>query len=416
MRPIRWLLIALAIGLAIRVPLLVHAQRQGVPGDQLQYSAQALANARGDWFEQPFVPGMPSAEHPPLTSLVLTPITWIVGEQGMELAQRLVVLTAGIANIFLFWRLGRRWSPRVASVAAMVAAVDAHLFLGDVLIFSETFGTTLLALLLLHLTAPTPTMERHRWRAPLVTGALLGLLVLTRAELALLVPMVVLWSWFGATDRRRWPVIGRALLPAFVAGVVVAPWVTWNLVRFQEPVTFSTNDGLTFLGANCDDTYYGENIGGWSIWCGLEIRDEPGDDPSVAAARRMDAAVAYAREHVDRLPLVATARVVRQWELGWIGRLASDSTEEGRPPWLVLAGSIQWYLFAPLAAVGLRHAGRRRRALLLLLPLQVTIVAAVIEPQWRLRLPAEPAIVILTAIGLVAVWERQRTRPVSAAG
>ncbi len=29
----------------------------------------------------------------------------------------------------------------------------------------------------------------------------------------------------------------------------------------------TTNDGTTLLGANCQDTYYGSDIGGWSLFC-----------------------------------------------------------------------------------------------------------------------------------------------------
>ena len=72
-----------AIGLAIRLAFVYGITRFDQPvGDQLYYSAQALTNAQGRWFEQPFAHGMPAADHPPLTSLILTPISWVAESSG----------------------------------------------------------------------------------------------------------------------------------------------------------------------------------------------------------------------------------------------------------------------------------------------------------------------------------------------
>ena len=401
----RWSLVALALGLAIRIPLLVHAQRQGVPGDQLQYSAQAMVKADGRWFEQPFFPGVPAAEHPPVLSTLLTPITWLVSHEQMIFSQRLVVLAFGLLNIALMYVLGRRWSQRAAVLCSLLAAVDVHLFLDDVLIFSETIAVTLVILVLLVLTRP-PDRRRPR-RESIELGVLLGMAVLTRAELALAVPMVWAWQWRCLPDRRRWRTIAHSAVPVVVAMATVAPWVLWNQSRFEESVTLSTNDGLTLLGANCDETYYGDELGGWSFSCALAVEGGPDDDASVVSGLRRDAAISYVRHHLGRTPLVAVARVLRQWELGWVGSQASIADQEGRPPWLQLLGTAQWWALGALGIVGLMRADRRRRWLLLILPVQVTLVAALIEPQWRLRAPAQPAIIVAAALGLLALRERR---------
>jgi len=48
-------------------------------GDQIYYSGLADGLARGDGFRDPFIRSrtVPSADHPPLTSLVLTPAAWL---------------------------------------------------------------------------------------------------------------------------------------------------------------------------------------------------------------------------------------------------------------------------------------------------------------------------------------------------
>ena len=47
-------------------------------------------------------------------------------------------------------------------------------------------------------------------------------------------------------------------------GVVLAPWVVRNLVTFTDTTYISTGAGLALSGANCNQTYYGSNLGSWS--------------------------------------------------------------------------------------------------------------------------------------------------------
>jgi 4-amino-4-deoxy-L-arabinose transferase-like glycosyltransferase len=403
----RWLLVALLLGLAVRTPLMLHADDQGVPGDQIQYSAQAMSNAEGRWFQQPFDQGAPAAEHPPLTSAVLTPITWVFSDDGMLTAQRAVVLLFGMLNIVLLYVLGRRWSSAAAIACAMLAAVDLHLVLSDVLILSETFGVTLMTLLLITLTRTKEALLTRR--SGVQIGVLLGLLLLTRAELTLLVPLVCAWRWWAMPGRRSRSALAAAVVPALVALAMVAPWVLWNQARFDERVVLSTNDGFTLLGANCDDTYYGENIGGYSINCALAVEGAPGQDASVVSKIRRETATAYATDHLTRLPLVAGARFLRQWELGWILRTAHDSPAEGRPSLLVLLGSIQWWLLAALCLIAARRLGGRARWLLAIPLIVVTIAAVTVNAQWRVRSSAEPAIVLAAAQGIVVLMARRRS-------
>ena len=97
--------------------------------------------------------------------------------------------------------------------------------------------------------------------------------------------------------------------------VVLAPWVGANLVRFERPVLLTTNDGTTLLGANCQDAYYGSDIGGWSLFCVVEERSPLGEDPGVRSARHRRLAISYAADHVQRLPLIAAARLGRGLDL-----------------------------------------------------------------------------------------------------
>src|SRR3954452_6932914 len=101
--------------------------------DAFYYSVQAFENSRGNWYRQPFST-LPSAEHPPLTSLVLTPSSLLSNPVAW---QRATMTVLGIALIPLIAMVGRRVAGRrVGVIAAVLAAVYANLWMSDSLVMS----------------------------------------------------------------------------------------------------------------------------------------------------------------------------------------------------------------------------------------------------------------------------------------
>ena len=130
---------------------------------------------------------------------------------------------------------------------------------------------------------------------PRSPARLCGLTVLARAEMALFLPFMILPILLtapGLDVRQR---LGRLVLAAAVAGAVVAPWTAWNLTRFDEPVTISTNDGTTLLGANCRESYEGGFIGFWNLRCVVDQTPKGLADPSVEAKEQRRLALDYMR-------------------------------------------------------------------------------------------------------------------------
>ncbi len=87
---------AVAAAVAVRVvQLAVKWNQPLLLNDSLWYSAQAAVIARGDGFADPFYGG-PSAEHGPLTPLVLAAVSWVDDPLPW---QRTVMTIAGIATV-----------------------------------------------------------------------------------------------------------------------------------------------------------------------------------------------------------------------------------------------------------------------------------------------------------------------------
>jgi 4-amino-4-deoxy-L-arabinose transferase-like glycosyltransferase len=403
-------LVAVVVGALWRLGILVVDKwdQQLLFNDSLYYSAQARQLADGVFFREIFV-DRPGAEHGPLTSILLAPVSWMDNPVPW---QRLVTIACGVVTIAVLGILGRRlgdWRTGVA--AASIAAVYPNLWMNDGLVMSESVSvlTVSLTLLVAH---DLLTGERMpRLLAVGLLGVLAGLATLARSELGLLIPALVVLL---AIRTRTWR---PAVVLVFGAVLVVGPWVGFNLTRFERPVLLTTNDGTTLLGAYCDASFYGVHLGSWSLPCQLEDPDYSMDEePSIRSERQRALAVEYARANVRALPKVVAARVGRTLDLyGFDGLVGMDVGEE-RYRWASWAGIVCWWVLAPLAIVGAVVSRRRMspyiRWLLFVPVIAVAITTVVFYGAHRIRSSMEPTVVLFAAIAVVAAIDAIRRRGV----
>lgn len=391
---VAWRGIALATIVAAAVRLSILASKwnqQLLLNDSLYYFAQASNNANGRWFKE-FFGVDEGAEHPPLTSLVLTPLGLLDGPIPW---MRLVMTLIGIAVVPAIGLLGHRFGGRtVGVVAALIAAVYPNLWMSDALLMSETIATMLIVLVLF-------AALRHQARFTGTTGAILGSLIglgaLTRAELLIFAPLLAL-TRVRSIPIRQWVRPAAAVLVTTFA--VVLPWIAFNLARFDETVLMSTNEGSTFIGANCADSYSDNGLGGWSIVCLFESPGPPGEDTSQRSVRWRREAIEYVNDHRSRVPLVVAARVLRSIDLFGLRDLVRADVGEERYEWSVWAGVVCWWLLAPAALAGWWR-NRHRYGLILGTPaVTVAVTAIVFYGAHRLRSPVEPVVVIAAAMFL----------------
>ena len=227
---------------------------------------------------------------------MLAPTSW-VNEQFDEggnhvLSQRLTMAFFGAGVVVLIALIGRTVAgDRAGLIAAAIAALYPNLWMNDGLIMSETLATA-------------GGGGGDPARVPLRPNAHVAERALGRRHHrdrdAAPAPSSVCCcrSWCCPSRcSQRALALGRRLVLVVVsclaALVVVSPWLIANLTRFDEPVLFSSNDGLTICGANNDGTYYGSGTGLWAI------QDCGGVQPRVAErarARGVDAVERPPRE------------------------------------------------------------------------------------------------------------------------
>lgn len=412
----RALLLIVLAALALRVGYVAWAKHdEPRRGDQIFYNVQANQLARGEWFTDPR-DGSETAQHPPLTALALAPVSWVAErfDEGGEhlLAQRFTMAVLGVGVVVLVALIGRRVAgARAGLIAAGIAALAPNLWMNDGLVMSETLAAlaVALAILLAYRMWDAPTWWNAAW-----VGVAVGLGMLARAELGLLLVFMVLPLALFLGERSagaRLGLVGVAFAATFV---VVSPWLVLNVTRFDEPVLFSTNDGLTLCGANAPGAYHGIGTGLWDpSTCERSDPVLEHEDAGAVSNRLRRQGLDYATDHLDRVPVVAVTRLARVWSLYAPGYMAEYNAGEGREEWASWLGFASFWITAPLA-VGGGVVLRRRRVPLTPLVAQfvmVSVTALVIYGLVRFRVPAEVAMAVLAAVGVDALVRRRAVEP-----
>lgn len=411
-----------ALGFAWRVVYILAWRRRALPidGDGYFYSEGANLLAQGKGFVDPFalaafrVPAQ-SATHPPLYELWLAIPSLLGGGHASQLVHLLWSAGLGTATIALIGVTGREIAgARVGVIAAAIAAAYPNLWVHDGALLSETMAifVATLVILVAYRFARAPSLGRAG-----ALGAAVGAAALARSELILAVPLIIVPIVLGArrlpmAQRVRWVVIAGA-----TTMLVVAPWVAYNLARFDQPVLLSSQFGGTLAAANCDRTYYGPDMGFKSFACASDYirRARSADqDESVRDARIREQVTPYVRAHIARLPVVVGVRWLRAVEL-WrpLDDIRNDMQYWQRERWAAQASLLSWYPVAALAIAGTVVLRRRRISVLPLAAVSGAVMLAIglTFAQTRYRAPMEPPVVLLAAVGvdaLVRRYERHR--------
>ncbi len=258
-RPRRWLAVALAAGLALRLAFgLAYWVDQPLTLDEQEYLllANNVARGRGFSYASP-ASGLVEGRHvgrAPLYPLLLAGIglTWpgsaIVADQlpnavpaDVKAAQALL----GCAIVWLVaWWARRMAGPRAGVVAALVAACYPPLVVIGAYALSESLYAALALLAALLLDRAFAAARPHATVGlGLAGGIVIGLAALTRPAILPFLGLAVLWL---LVRRRGW------LAVAVIAGaaLIVTPWTARNLAVHGRFVLVASEGGVTFWTGN----------------------------------------------------------------------------------------------------------------------------------------------------------------------
>ncbi len=394
--------------------------------DSFDYDRHARSIAAGDGFpESGYVPGGgPSALRAPAYPFVLGAVYAVAGDSVT--AGRLLGAILGAVTVLLLYLLVLRiWGARIAALAAALAAVYPPLIALSTELYSENLFIPLLL-------AAVIAVLRFRESAGLgwaaLAGALAGAAALTRGPgvVALLPLLYGLWM---LRPRLSAGALAAPAVAAVCALLVIAPWAIRNAVEFGRFVPIATSTGFGLAG-----TY----------------NDVSRDDPTATAAWRTPAIVPeyaplFRAPDVDEATLDATLRAEATGYMadhpGYVAEaiannllrllyLQGDSVvayqEVVSQPGIGNRGSaadkLGLAIAAALAVVGIATIVRSRGAgapgrgrmasvtagptFLWLVPIALILVALPAAGLPRYRVPADPFLLILAAIGVARILDR----------
>jgi 4-amino-4-deoxy-L-arabinose transferase-like glycosyltransferase len=334
----------------------------------------------------------PTASHPPLYPLILAAPAKL-GVRGLD-AQRMVGVLAGTLTVVAVGLMARRVGGRRAGfVAAGLCAVYPAFVAADGAIMSESLFGCLVAFALLQTLV---LLSRPSLRGTALLGLLVGLAALTRSEGLLLIPLLAIPLVLAA------PAQGIRLVAtmAGVAVIAISPWVIRNWHVFDQFV-YSTNDGNTLAGANCDRTYHGASIGGFLFDCIVAVRQPKTANEAVRSKRLRTAGIDYAKAHAGRAVLVGAVRFARLW--GFYAP-ADQFHLTGRDVNVQRIGVFLYYAVLVAAIVGAVVLVRRGAMLplaVLLVPIVLASLTAITTyGLLRVRHIAEISLIVLAGVAL----------------
>ncbi len=402
---------AVLVGLAIRIASVLARPHLAPGGDPAEYLGQANLLVEGKGWIEPLVyaktgVAAQTAKLPPLYTMLLALCT-LAGFKSF-FAHRIWSAVLSTAGVGLGAVLGRDLSGRrgVGVLAAFGVALYPNMWMSAGLGMSETISPILVMVVL--------WAAYRMWRAPTVRRAVLvglsiGFAALARDELAVFGVLILLPLCIGRAGPSWWPrlrLFGAGLVASLI---VVAPWVTFNMVRFSHPVLITDRFGVTLASANCDASWNGPFAGYWSMPCAEASvvgvhGDESAYDP-VATGKGLD----YIYHHLGGLPRVEYDRLGRTFGFYRVGQQMSlDIHVESRPRLWAWVGLWSYYglaVLAPFGAWGLRRKGVPLFPLVAVL-VDVILVTLIAYGQTRFRATLEPVLVLLAAVAIAGAAGR----------
>ncbi len=410
------LVAVVVLALVVRLGV-IAATPQFVPAtDAADYDRHAVSIAvQGSYPSTRLAPdGGPTAFRPPMFPVVLAGVYKVVGVTSESLrweAGRAAEAILGALAVALICLIALRL---LGSAVALLSGAIAAVFPSLLLVGSSLMSEPLYICLVLGavLAALVHRESAHRWRWAVVTGVLIGLVALTRSNgLGLALPICVLvWN---ERPRRSWRALRSPLVVLTAAAVTLVPWTVRNAGTLHAFIPISTQSGYALAGT------YNDYVRRAPKYPGLWV-PPVGPILALSAGRRLNEAqlsgrlrqqsLDYIRAHPGYLLQVALVNTEALLNLRGPGLERYLAPFESYPRRLAELSVYAWWLLGALALAGAAtRAARRLPAAFWACPVILGLASIFFLGATRYRAPADPFVIMLAAVGLVAAWRRMRT-------
>jgi 4-amino-4-deoxy-L-arabinose transferase-like glycosyltransferase len=431
----RWLAPVALVLLAFAVRLVVISVDGGYEpaNDAFEYDYNARSIAAGEGYPRSgyLLQGGPSAIRGPGYPYLLGSVYALSGDS--RTAGRVAGALLGALIVFLLYLIVKRiWGRRTALLGAALAAIFPPL----VLLSRDLVSESLFIALVLGATLSVLELRRSggalRWAA--LAGILCGLAALTRnTGFALLLP-VALGVWTARPRLRPASLLAPALVVT-CAALATTPWLMRNAAEFGRLAPLTTSAGVASAGTYNEASYRdGDSHGAWRNPQGVPqfaplFHANPAvDEVDLDRELRREAAE-FAWRHPGYVAETSAWNLLRLFEIvdGSVvdsqGRVVADRgigsavlSSERAGIAIVVALALLGFSVILRARAESRYRGGPPRIpsgplFLWLIPILMILVAMPVAGLPRYRLPADPFLLILAAVGLAWLLDRLAASP-----
>jgi 4-amino-4-deoxy-L-arabinose transferase-like glycosyltransferase len=406
----------LVLALVVRLAVIATTPDYKLYADPGDYQRHAVALSDEGRYPPP-TPAFKgeTAYRPPGYPVFLAAVYTVTPGHSVDVARvaqaLLGTLTVALTSLVARQLFGRRVGLAALALAAVYPSMwmIGNALLSEVLLTPLVLGAVAAAL---HYRLRDP---RLRWIV--LAGVLAGLATLTRQNALLMLVPLVIAALPPRGERRTARRYAPAALAAAAALLTIAPWTIRNAAAVDAFVPVSTQDGFTLAGTYNDMARDQERWpAAWVVWFDVPenleaLRGMENAEPEWSDALRSHA-IDYAREHPGYVVKVAWWNLRRDFDAAGVDWIRSELGITATAK-LAVVELVTFWLLAALAIGGAATAAARRAPWWVwLVPLSMVATVFVVG-YLRFRAPVDPFVVMLAALGAVALIDRVRGGEVS---
>lgn len=309
-------------------------------------------------------------------------------------------LSAGTCVVV--YLIGREVFTELVGIVASLLFCVYPPALGYTLDIQSVVWETFLAVLLVHVCI---SWRRSRsWKSAMLIGFVWGLGVLSRANLLLLAPFLLIWMILS--DGRKAAVQFSAVFCTLM--LVLGPWALRNYSVHGDFVLVSTNGGFNFFMGNNENaagTVY-QSLG--DVW-----KQHPGLAKELAQLNEVERDGRLYQEGIKFIqthPKEAFSLALRKFVYFWwfVPEFLKRGVTSGYPRYFGLIYVLSYAVILPLSLLGFVLSIREYEELIIIYALLLiqTLVSTAFVAGIRFRAVVEPLLIILAAYGIVWVLSK----------
>ena len=164
---------------------------------------------------------------------------------------RYIQIFISLITLWMIYRISHKLGGQfVALIALSIGAVYPPFIWSNGAILTETLATLFL---MMYVYMQLFTFERRTRTVALISGALLGLLVLTRPEFLIIIVPIYAFHFFWKREARL--TLRLLLFTCIGTAIVLSPWVIRNVITLHEVIIASTQVNPFQAGTYPDKNY-----------------------------------------------------------------------------------------------------------------------------------------------------------------